>query len=70
MMTLSDFAAKVDNEGGLYEAVVGYGLSHKDINRNDDPELYDLLEQFVEEARELDNLRVDIDERLEDHYDY
>lgn len=68
-MSLSNFAAKVEWEGGLYDAVVGYGLSHEDINKDDNPEFYRLLKKYTRAARDVGVLGDAIEEMLEEFYD-
>lgn len=31
VMTEEEFVAKVDSEGGFFEAIFGYGLSYRDV---------------------------------------
>lgn len=68
-MTLSDFVAKVENEGGLYEAVVGYGLSHHDIDEDENPEVYEVFSLYVERAEILDLLEGKLTDLLEEYYE-
>lgn len=49
-MTPEEFYYKADNEGGLYEAVSGYGLGLEDLEGGS-PRLRELLAQFAELAR-------------------
>jgi hypothetical protein len=48
--TAQEFADKVEWEGGLYEAVTGYGLKASDLDDDAPPGLMSLLEEFQEHA--------------------
>lgn len=59
-MTLLEFVSKVDSEGGLYDAVTGYGLGTDDINKEDDPIFFSMLEKFEKKAKELSNIEFEM----------
>ena len=71
-MKLIDFVAKVDSEGGLYDAVAGYGLGTNDINREDDPIFFSMLEKFEKKANELSDIEFEMIHYMnkieDDHY--
>lgn len=46
-MTKQDWLSKAQWEGGLYEAL-SYGLTHKDLDPNDDPDFYADVKEIVE----------------------
>lgn len=49
-MTISEFLTKAENEGGLYEAVTSYGLKAEHLDRDEDPEFYDAISEYVDAA--------------------
>ncbi|QNJ57149.1 hypothetical protein L3Y21_gp120 [Gordonia phage Rabbitrun] len=57
--SFGELAAKVDYEGGLMEAMLGYGLGSADVNQADDPELW---EKFARLEMALTGLAPLIDE--------
>lgn len=68
-MTPHEFAAKVDWEGGLYEAVTSYGLSEKDLNRDDDPEFYDHVAAYVEWTKSGESLVYVLECMLDEYFE-
>jgi len=55
-MTIEEFLDKVEWEGGWYEAVLGCGLSEKNLDDNTDPVFIDLVRMYCILANQLDKL--------------
>lgn len=57
---ISDFYDKIDNEGGMYDAVTNYGLKPKDLDAKKYPEIHEKFVEFYEAAFELANIENEI----------
>lgn len=68
-MTPQEFAAKTESEGFDY-AFTEYGLSHRDLDRADDPGFYDAVKEYVEALREIQPLRSAVEEYLEEYMEF
>jgi hypothetical protein len=64
-MTIDEFAAKVEWEGGLWEAVTSYGLSEKDLDDDVDPAMYERIAKFSRKAKKVRELEYDLEDLLE-----
>lgn len=61
-MSMEQFASKVEWEGGLYNAIVGYGLDETDLASDVDPEFVALVKEYAEKAKKLEVLEEQIEE--------
>ena len=57
---INNFYDKIDNEGGMYEAVTNYGLKPKDLDAKKYPEIYEKFMEFCETASELSDIEAEI----------
>ena len=57
---INNFYDKIDNEGGMYEAVTNYGLKPKDLDAKKYPEIHEKFMEFCEAAFELSDIEDEI----------
>ncbi|TXH11910.1 MAG: hypothetical protein E6R04_00440 [Spirochaetes bacterium] len=57
---INNFYDKIDNEGGMYEAVTNYGLKPKDLDSKKYPEIHEKFMEFCEAASELADIEDEI----------
>lgn len=56
-MSVEEFCAKLDSEGVAY-AFLDYGLSHEDLDPDEDPDFYKLVKRINDKFDDLyDDLR-------------
>lgn len=53
VMSAEEWLEKASYEGGVFEAINGYGMDHDDLDPNDDPELYEDIKKIVETLNDL-----------------
>lgn len=63
--TVEEFADKVNWEGGLFEAITGYGLSWTDLDDDAPAGLVGLLKNYEVKAKQAEALEDEIMELLE-----
>lgn len=49
-MTPGEFLSKAEWEGGLEEAILGYGLTEDDLDKDSAPDLWEAVKNFREVA--------------------
>lgn len=64
-LTTKEFANKVEWEGGLYDAVAGYGLNEADLDYDANPSLWQLVFDYSLAVSELQGLEHQIEEILD-----
>ena len=67
-MKAREFAEKVDYEGGVYDAIVGYGLGSKDLDKKKGA-LYDALVELEKLVPSIRGLITTIEDLLDPYYE-
>lgn len=57
-LSSENFCTKLESEG-IYYAFLEYGLSHRDLNQEEDPDFYNLVKRITEK---FENLSEDLNE--------
>ena len=64
-LTDAEFAHKVDYEGGIFEALLGYGLTAEDLV-NADGRLAKAVSRFDEQRANLFSITCEIDDAIDE----
>lgn len=65
-MTVEDFCAKLDYEGVEY-AFTEYGLSHTMLDRDENPDFYNLVKRIEEKYDALDDDLREVESYIDDY---